>query len=153
MIVTDDDGGDDASLLFHATNSSPINALLENFMHSSKLHRELNLVLSHYFIRFSSYHRNSPSLSQNSERDRINSAEDNSLSVEDKARELIEFLTKRYACCLRKLYLHLLVKYFFSHYSYYVYPMYLTQMSTNSFPHYFDGYEGNSLQSRSHAAY
>jgi len=38
--------------------------------------------------------RNSSSLSQSSDKDKINSAEDNSLSVEDKARELIEFLTK-----------------------------------------------------------
>eukprot|EP00794_Sanderia_malayensis_P007422 gene7422-8242_t len=41
-----------------------------------------------------SLHRSSPTISQNSERERVASSEENTLSVEEKARELIEFLTK-----------------------------------------------------------
>ncbi|XP_065059033.1 protein furry homolog-like isoform X2 [Rhopilema esculentum] len=39
-------------------------------------------------------HRSSPSVSQSTERDRLNNGDEHGLSVEEKARELIEFLTK-----------------------------------------------------------
>ena len=63
-------------------------------MHSLKSYKLSRRILSDV-VCLKSNLRNSPSLSQTSDRDRINSGEDNSLSVEEKARELIEFLTKR----------------------------------------------------------